>query len=125
MIENEGQIDDLIKKYHIDYLVAAIDHPRNIQSICYKAAKDNKVHFLQGGIGIDFGSYGVKADAPLQSSKYLKGPDVILGSFGPTNTIISAFMANDIIMSTLGLPTMLGGADELIIDFNSRKILKR
>ncbi len=119
-----NSIEDLyfLKENKIDFFVCAADlPPGKIQNIVGEFCKENKIPFSFGSVGINFGSWGPliipdksiccydcfrREEERLMSDvekRILKcANEVIKASFGPTNTVISAFLAKDIIMFLSG-----------------------
>ena len=104
---------DIIKKENVDMVICAADTPfLDIRISILEACISTKTPCTFGGLNIITGQYGpTLIDSSKMKNYYQelqKVKELVLcnninkASFGPTNTIISAYMAIDIIMTLLG-----------------------
>lgn len=127
-----SSVDDLLcvlGDKPIDIIISAADTPLNIGCTIRDVAREKKCAFLAGSLGIDYGSYVLLSPTQLDNyvpSKPLIGMelirrDVIKGSFGPTNAIISSYMAMDIVYYLIGEKTWSNGKT-VLFDFLKKKV---
>ena len=111
-IESSEDIDEIISKHNPDIIVCAADTPYldiriSILETCLKHFKP----CIFGGVGIEKGQYGPTLTTKKSMRNYLIqlknikekiiGSNINKASFGPTNSIIAAYMAIDIIMALI------------------------
>lgn len=108
-IETSNQINEIVKNDKIDFIVNSADTPPcYLQKYIVESSLKLKVPCIFGGVGIEEGSYGPLLDSSISKINYLKQINSTLdkinyyfpckSSFGVTNSIISNYMAWDIIM---------------------------
>lgn len=131
-VNSVKQFKDIFKDYIPSLIVCAADKPQDkIQKIIYSWADKLKVPSINGGVGPDIASYSFKNitrngknSNGKNTNKVLHKRQVTYGSFGPTNGILAAMMAHDVIMKLIN-GNMLGRDDqEVVIDFRNSKLLR-
>ncbi len=111
-INSDSQIIKIIDQDKIDIVVCAADKPfLDIRISVLKACIKTDVPCIFGGVSILSGQYGPTFIFKTKMQKYLnqltKAKDLVQccninkASFGPTNSIVSAYMSMDIIMTLL------------------------
>ncbi|EPI31411.1 ThiF family adenylyltransferase [Enterococcus faecalis] len=120
----------IFKESKIDLLVCAADQPQDeIKKICFNICQEFSIPYYQGGIGIEYGHFSKNWQKPtiVKKNTVVKKGQIVEGSFGPSNMIISSMMAYDILFELYGLrtddsPSIIGVAfEELkIINFKDR-----
>lgn len=118
------------KHEHIDIVINCADTPPiRIEESILSVIADSKTAFIGGGVGLDTGSFG-----PLLCTKKTKKQELqtlqtvldnvdyikpCISSFGPTNSIISAFMAKDAVFFLLGNTSKIQSLNRRVVfDFN-------
>lgn len=129
--EDLVQILDNFK--NIDIIIGGADSPIGINEVIKGVAKDKKCAYISGGLGIDYGSYSLfdnnhleidcKKTNDVLDIKFLNN-QVPFGSFGATNSIISSFMALDIVNYLIEKP-LWSNNSKIIFDFKETKFLKK
>lgn len=126
-------IVDIIKKENIDMVICAADTPfLDIRMSILDACVSTKTPCIFGGLNIITGQYGPTLIDIKKMKNYYKElqkvKELVLcnninkASFGPTNTIISAYMAIDIIMTLLGKKKYINSLNKIkTIDFITRQ----
>ncbi|WP_190972687.1 MULTISPECIES: ThiF family adenylyltransferase [Bifidobacterium] len=105
-IRSVEDVEDIIgNESSFDLAAICMDHPTGtITDICQKALLSKKIPCISGGVGIRKGFYG-----PIICSKQVYKEDLYdrqhgtLYSFGPTNTVIGALMAQEMLEYVAGL----------------------
>lgn len=108
-IETSNQINEIVKNDNINFIINSADTPPcYLQKYIVESSIKLKIPCIFGGVGIDEGSYGPLLDSKSYKINYLKQINSTLNkinyyfpcksSFGVTNSIISNYMAWDIIM---------------------------
>lgn len=120
-INSKEQLSLLLKNIDIDYLICAADKPTPIiQDICYRFAKQKNAMYIRGGVGVNSGCYTHSAFPIIQNNikdeVVIKNIDTTYGSFGPTNMIISSFMAEEIIKNII-IPNSYNENKTIALDF--------
>jgi sulfur-carrier protein adenylyltransferase/sulfurtransferase len=140
-VEKIDSIDKLqmFDKYSFNLLVNAADSPSNLTKILNQYSITRSIPFVDVGVGLNRGTWGpltipnktlcmdcfIKFEVETMSEdeklvyKLMKGVTQS-ASFGPTNTIVSAFLAKDIIIFLAGLRVTSIGK-RWIIDFQTMK----
>ncbi|WP_179221404.1 ThiF family adenylyltransferase [Lactobacillus taiwanensis] len=125
-IQNPNQLINNIYKFDPAIIICAADQPQGkIQSIINIVGKKMNIPVISGGVGPDFASYGF---SEKNSMKTLKEKNVIhkrqvtFGSFGPTNSFLSAMMAHDIIMKLCNKSCWAPNHRTIAIDFKTLNI---
>jgi len=127
-IESQEVLLDLLNENsEIDVIVSGADSPIGIQKIIQQVALVKKSAFCSGGLGIDYGSYIFNEPCKMKRDYIIpKKEETILnrraplGSFGGTNSIISSFMAYDIVNYLIGETTWSNGQN-IVFDFFNKK----
>ena len=132
-VKNYDEIENIIKKEHIDIVICAADTPfLDIRIFILEACISCKVPCIFGGVSILTGQYGPTFLNSKKMSLYLKKLNKIKkevkcnntnkSSFGPTNTIISAYMSIDIIMTLLNIRKSINSLNKIkTLNFITRK----
>lgn len=132
-ITNHVEIENIIKKEHIDIVVCAADTPfLDIRISILEACISCNVPCTFGGVSILSGQYGPTFLNSKKMDLYLKKLNKMnaqiecantnKASFGPTNTIISAYMAIDIIMALLNIKKSINSLNKIkTLNFITRK----
>lgn len=126
-IDSYKQFKDIFKDYIPSLIICAADKPQDkIQKIIYSWANKLKVPSISGGVGPDIASYSFKniTRNSKTSDKILHKRQVTYGSFGPTNGILAAMMAHDIIMKLINGNTLGRDDQEVVIDFKNGELLR-
>ena len=131
MIKEESDILDFLDSREIDVLVAAADSPVNIKDVIYNVAKVKKCAYVEGGLGVDYGRYlflepkNLDIYGMIENKGTLRCLNNVVpkGSFGATNSIISSFMAMDIVNYLIGKETWSKNG-KILIDFLDKKVTK-
>ena len=131
-ISCSNDIVDIIKKENVDMVICAADTPfLDIRISILEACISTKTPCTFGGLNIITGQYGPTLIDSSKMKKYYqelqKVKELVLcnninkASFGPTNTIISAYMAIDIIMTLLGKKKYINSLNKIkTINFITR-----
>lgn len=131
-ISCSNDIVDIIKKENVDMVICAADTPfLDIRISILEACISTKTPCIFGGLNIITGQYGPTLIDSSKMKKYCqelqKVKELVLcnninkASFGPTNTIISAYMAIDIIMTLLGKKKYINSLNKIkTINFITR-----
>jgi len=87
----------LLERNNIDLFVNCADKPNNISQIVNSVCENEKIPYIEGGVGIDSGTWG-----PLQWGQKFKNTEIhnqysINGSICSTNMIVAAYMSYDIL----------------------------
>ncbi len=126
-------VEEIIEKEKIDMVVCAADTPfLDIRISILEACINTKTPCIFGGVNILNGQYGPTLVSTKKMNKYYielqQVKNLVLcssinkASFGPTNTIISAYMAMDIIMTLLGKKEYINSLNKIkTINFISRE----
>lgn len=111
-VDSFETIQEIIIKDNIDIVICAADTPfLDLRILILKACINTKTACIFGGLSITKGQYGPAFIDLKNMKKYLKKLELlkdnviccntIKASFGPTNTIVSAYMAIDVLMILL------------------------
>jgi len=111
-IESSEDIGIIVRKHDVDMVVCAADTPYlDIRIAIVEACLKHSKPCIFGGVGIETGQYGPTLLTKRSKQSYLqqlnRAKDKIVGSninkasFGPTNSVIAAYMAMDISMLLL------------------------
>ena len=131
-ISCSNDIVDIIKNENVDMVICAADTPfLDIRLSILEACISTKTPCTFGGLNIITGQYGPTLIDSSKMKKYYqelqKVKELVLcnninkASFGPTNTIISAYMAIDIIMTLLGKKKYINSLNKIkTINFITR-----
>ena len=131
-ISCSNDIVDIIKNENVDMVICAADTPfLDIRLSILEACISTKTPCTFGGLNIITGQYGPTLIDSSKMKKYCqelqKVKELVLcnninkASFGPTNTIISAYMAIDIIMTLLGKKKYINSLNKIkTINFITR-----
>lgn len=131
-IDNSNDILNIILKEKIDMVVCAADTPfLDIRMYILDACIKTSTPCIFGGLNIKTGQYGPTFIKTSKMKKYYKKlktlkeniicNNVNKASFGPTNTIISAYMSIDIIMTLLEKNKYINSLNKIKkIDFITR-----
>lgn len=107
-IEDYSVLNDIVKNTCPNIIICAADTPiYKIHKIVVNCSINNNIPCIFGGVGQLIGSYGPLLTKKNAKIKFMKQLNELLsaveylfpcrGSFGVTNTIISTYMARDII----------------------------
>lgn len=134
-IENSAQILDIMdKSKQIDMIICAADNPfLNIRMAVLQAAIKTNCPCIFGGVGVFKGEYGPLFFNNNKKRKYydylekyqslIRNYSLNKASFGPTNSIISAYMAKDVIFSMLNAKKKVISLNCIVeIDFENGEI---
>lgn len=131
-INSSNQIETIISKDKIDFIINSADMPPcYLQKYIIECSIKSKVPCIFGGVGINEGSYGPLLDNKWSKINELKKINSILekinyyfpckSSFGITNSLVSNFMAWDIIMYLMNEKKLVRSLNEVInIDFRGK-----
>ena len=120
---------DIISDYNPSFIICAADTPiYRIEYFIASACMRTTIPCIFGGVGETKGTYGPLLYKNNDFKKYLKQLDMIIervdylfpckGSYGITNSLISLYMASDIINFLLGKNKMVHSLNnECIVDF--------
>ena len=126
-------LSEVVGDNQVDLVVLAADRPVGvINRLTAQFCHDRAAAFIGGGCGLRRVDWGPLVTAEM-SARYLGflasrgevalgyGTEPITASFGPTNTIVGAHIAHDVIHALLGLPVQSAGA-VLSLDFTDLTI---
>lgn len=106
VIRTENDLKTLVAGQLIDLAAVCVDQPTGfITDICQHFFAKNKIPYIVGGVGVKRGFFG-----PILNESLLMDTDTYTNmrnipySFGPTNTITAAFMAQEILEYLAGIP---------------------
>lgn len=132
-ISNSNDVEEIIKKENIDMVICAADTPfLDIRMSILDACSKTKTPCIFGGLNITTGQYGPTLVDSKKMKNYYKELEKVKelvscnninkASFGPTNTIISAYMSIDIIMTLLGKKKYINSLNKIkTINFITRE----
>lgn len=132
-INSSNDVEKIIKKENIDMVICAADTPfLDIRMSVLEACAKTKTACIFGGLNIITGQYGPTLINPKKMNNYYRELEKIKkvvscnsinkASFGPTNTIVSAYMSIDIIMTLLGKKKYINSLNRIkTINFITRK----
>lgn len=104
-ISSSEDLLDILSDSDIDMILQCADAPSNINHIAIDVCKKLNLPFSYAGVGIDFGFFEVvdiKKLNGLSLEKFPTNQFIPKGSFGTTNSIISSYLAYDILSYIIG-----------------------
>lgn len=112
-IETKEQLTKIIEENNIDFIINSADTPPYLlKKAVVESSLETKIPCIFGGVGIFDGGYGPLLDSSSSKKQYLSEINKIItevkyifpckSSFGVTNTLVSTYMAFDIIMYLMG-----------------------
>lgn len=132
-INNSKDVEVIIQKEKIDMVICAADTPfLDIRMAILEACAKTKTPCIFGGLNITTGQYGPTLINPKKMNSYYKELEKVKelvscnninkASFGPTNTIVSAYMSIDVIMTLLGKKKYINSLNKIkTINFITRE----
>ena len=132
-ITNNEDVENIIKKEKVDMVICAADNPfLDIRISILKACINTETPCIFGGLNIATGQYGPTFIDTKKMTKYIKEltkvkeivecSNVNKASFGPTNTIISAYISMDVIMTLVNRKKYINSLNRIkTINFISRE----
>lgn len=134
---SSDDLDTIVKEYNPDFVVCAADTPiLFIQKYIVEICKKRKIPCIFGGVGQSTGSFGPLLYNRNGFDRYLNNIDKIIdsiecifpckGSFGITNSLISNYMAKDVILYMMGKRNKVISLNKLCeIDFDRNVIYEK
>lgn len=104
-ISNSSDLLDILSNNHVDMIIQCADSPSDINQIAIDVCKKIKLTLSYAGVGIDFGFFEVVDINKLKETsvdKFPRNQFIPKGSFGTTNSIISSYLAHDILQYIIG-----------------------
>lgn len=105
-IQDETNLEKIIEdNYTFDLAAICIDQPTGLViNMCQHFFTKRDIPCISGGVGLQRGFFGpvIQDTSFLRSSSYLNQRNTPY-SFGPTNTIVASFMAQEIIEYLVGI----------------------
>lgn len=105
-IQTENDLKTLTVGQSFDLAAVCVDQPVGlITDICQRFFTENKIPYIVSGVGVKRGFFGPILDEslPMDADTYTNMRNIPY-SFGPTNTITAAFMAQEILEYLAGMP---------------------
>lgn len=136
-IKSIDDVKKLLNSYQPDFVVCAADTPIYlIHKYIVNACLDNSTPCIFGGVGQNNGSFGPLLYNRVGMKAYLKEIDNILdsvegvfpckGSFGLTNSLVSNYIARDIILYLMDKKKQIKSLNKLcVIDFDKDVIYEK
>lgn len=131
-IEISQDIENIMFKHKVDFIVCAADTPYlDIRLAIVEASIKCSIPCIFGGVGVEKGQYGPTLLSKKNKKNYFKqlnkikekviGSNINKASFGPTNSIIAAYMAMDVVMTLLNSKKEIVSLNSIHeIDFKKR-----